>query len=129
RNSISRRAISDFRRGRRRKARSASAFAGTNGIRKRRVSPPCAARRFYFIPPPSVGIHRKKKSSARLNILPGKQFSAATPSPMVVTSRLRIASAMKRPRVATELSFGDKALSRRRVAKSSRKVQWTEKKL
>jgi hypothetical protein len=96
---------------------------------KRRDSLRFVERRFYFIQPPSAGIRRKKRNSVRPNILPGKRFSAATRSRMVVTSRPQIASAMKRPQVARELSFGGKASLRRRAAKLSRKVQWTEKKL
>lgn len=80
--------------------------------------------------PTAIGWHpSEKRNSARLNILPGKQFSAATPSPMVATLRWRIASDMKRPRVATESSSGDKALLRHRVAKSLPRVRWMEKKL
>jgi N-carbamoylputrescine amidase len=36
--------------------RSACASAGTSGIRRRRGSPRCAARKSFFIPPPSAGI-------------------------------------------------------------------------
>src|SRR6266571_9031181 len=129
RNFTSRRAISDFRRGQQHKERLASAFAGTNGIRKRRGSPHFVERRFYFIQPPLAGIRRKRRSSARPNILPGKRFSAATPSRTAATLRRRTASGMKRLRVGTESSFGDKALSRRRVARSLPRVRWIEKKL
>ena len=54
----------------------------------------------FIFYPTAIGWHpAEKKNSARRNIPHGKQFSAATPSRMAVTSRRRIASAMKRPPV------------------------------
>ncbi len=41
-------------------ARSASAFAGTNGIPRRRGSRRCTARRFFFTRPPSAGIPARR---------------------------------------------------------------------
>ena len=61
RNSTLRPATWAFAPGRPAAAKSASAFAGTNGIPKRPASPPCKGPAFFFIPPPSAGIRRKRR--------------------------------------------------------------------
>src|SRR5437899_5437813 len=68
RNFISRPGTSDFRPGRRHTGASESAFAGTSGTLKRRGSLRCAARKSFFIRPPSGGIHLKRKNSAEHSI-------------------------------------------------------------
>ncbi len=77
-------------------ARSVSAFAGTNGTPKRRVSRRYVARRSFFIPRQSAGIRVRKKNLEKRNIRHGKQFSVAMLSPMDV----RRCGEPRRPRSA-----------------------------
>src|SRR5260370_41639096 len=106
----------DLRDGRQRGAKSASAFAGTSGIQRQRVSRRCAEPRLSFIQRRLAGTRRKRKSLARRSILPGKRSSAVTRSQMAATSQCQIASATKHLQGETELSFGGKALSAARTA-------------
>src|SRR4029450_4519012 len=122
RNFISHRAILGFRRGQQRRARSACASAGTNGIPKRRACRRYTAQRLFFIPQQSAGTLRKRRSSAQRNIPPGKRSSAVTQSRMAAISRCQTAAAMKRLRMAMVLNFGDKVLFADQTAKSSQKV-------
>jgi len=84
------RAISAFRVGKRHPAISASAFAGTNGIRKRRDSRRCAERKLFSIRRRLAGTQARRKNMVTLNFPPGRRCSAATPSLMVALSPRQI---------------------------------------
>ena len=81
-----------------------------------------------FYPRLSAGIHRRKTSSAKRNIPPGKRSSAVTPSRMVVMLQRRTGSVTKHRLAAKGSSFGAKVLYAARMAKSSPKAPWIEKK-
>ena len=123
------RATLGFRPGTPSRARSGSASAGINGIRKPPGLPPCAARKLFFIRPPSGGIRRKRRNSARPNIPPGKRSSAATPSPTVVMLPSPTGSATKRPQAATGSNSGARVSFAARTAKSSPKAPLKAKSL
>src|SRR5206468_11067451 len=119
----------DFRRGRQRTARSASAFAGTSGTLKQHVSQRCAAPRLFFIQRRLAGTRQKRKSLARRNIPPGKRSSAVTRSRMAAMSLRRIGSARKRLPEGTESNFGGKVVFADRTARSLQKVPSIKKRL
>src|SRR5438876_4336310 len=128
-NFTSRPVIWDFRRGKQRTERSASAFAGTSGTPRQHVSQRCAARRLFFIQQRSGGTHRKRKNSAQRNIPRGKRSSAAMRSRMAAMSPRRIGSVKKRLPARTESNFGGKVLFADQTARSLQKVPSTKKRL
>src|SRR6266480_5158500 len=119
----------DFRRGRQRTARSASAFAGTSGTPRQHVSQRWAARRLFFIQRRSGGTHRKRKTSAQRNIPRGKRSNAAMRSRMAAMSLRQIGSVKKRLPAGTESNFGGKVLFVDQTAKSSQKLPSIKKRL
>ena len=67
--------IADFRPSTLRLGALARWFAGTSGIRRVRDSLRCRARRCCSIRPPSAGTQRRRRSSARHNMMPGRRSS------------------------------------------------------
>ena len=81
RSSTSRRAISGSSTSTRPTAAWACWSAGISGIPKARASPLSKAPTSCFIPRPSAGIRRRRRSTASSSSMPGAPSSAPTPSP------------------------------------------------
>ena len=69
--------------------------AGTNGFRKRRVSPPSVEPRSSSTRLRSAGTRARRPSTVRRSTGHGKRFSAATPSPTASSSPRSTGSAPK----------------------------------